>query len=1375
MLVICFSPLFNEHQPVKYSEISEHQPTHHDPMSPMMQKQKKEYMDMMTHQTKQYPDLNGQQTYGHETVHPTAYAAKEAQMHGYKQESQYFQKNQFVDQMKYQMPTQMRKYPGQENDFFSQLQKFHPSMARSIMSEHHIRETQMNYPPMGQNGMYNQNQRYYPNAVQNYQANAYGIQPYNYGSPQNCNYNRQAQMGRFPPTMDRSLSPARRTAYPPEMVNYSPLQKISPSYHHQYTTPEYAQHYQHRRTNMPQEYYQPPQQCRNPQFMPTNNPAVEVPENRVTPSNDLKQFIENWAEDENPCDPTVLIVSPDDLPFIENNQVIITSPLENGQFVIKNVENRQEAEKPKDCMVEDAKTSKVVVHSDVELIKDDTKVDKNCSPINLDQMETEETPRETVISTTKTVEEESPKESKDMPVIDFSDEKAPKEDAIEPKPPEVEEKPPQPPEPENKIEEEHPEQVEETVTNVVDEQTPKVESPKPQPKPEPKPPSPPPTPVLPETDKKPKSSSRRKRRIFSVDDIINNIGRKKEKELKRRKSIHATQKFLDYERRNVETETVKENLEASDKVPEVQDVKPETEAPLEEVQLEQTEEDVSQDKEISSTDSTTDPDAESSSIQYRSAIKIEENSVLLHIAGELVEINVNIQNGKKVITVVPISDTTVVDFNDNYETVQENVQEDQEIIEDVAEDKTEDGDKTEEIVEPKMDDLEMVVAEAEAGVVEEVVENVANEETIMDVQEDVAQMEEVSLDVKEEIVAPDTKTVTSEAETIELPKTEDVKVETTTESENKDDSSLHQPVNTLDLEETKIVPPEQTVQRENDTKEAKPEKVKQTETITNEELKPEVDSAKEFVDLSNEIIIGDEGLELEVEMDLQNDVNEDSFERNVICTKAAKKAYDADFLNTVKEKKTKTNPSDDHKKKKITKDDSQKNKDETKREKRPKTTDEKSKKEEVKKPKEPKKQKSEPKADEDDDEEHVSFKELLKARKLKKLKKLQESMNNKPVESEPVTKKEENDFKQPLKKEEKEPACKEEDSKNLEGILKKESSPPKPVRKVSFSDEPIDKKLDETEGKCNDLNKKKRLSLEDYNNRKRKLSPKEEVKKILVEADLTSIHLEVKKRPKSLEELSCVVKEPKRKMSLEETSTSNNFYNDWEETLSPKSTEVDSNLLSTFTGVLSTESQPVKHPVNGRKDELQMVKEQVDSKLSSLNLNIPKKSSAQTLRSQICALEKKINSFPLTPKDVNENHMLMNRFLNKDYLTEDEMKKIKQIIQYKRMVEHMSKLKSMENGDSYEIRKEMDEDLKLHLKKIPDEYHKKRKRRFRNLHAVDSDSDYEINSGDYSVVQQSCHFTGVPKLIIKRKTDITQPVVRLERLDMNVIKKSKWF
>ncbi|XP_072381142.1 uncharacterized protein [Diabrotica undecimpunctata] len=378
-------------QPVKYSEISEPHPSLQEHISPsVIQKAKsKEYMEMCNvqqqHMKPAYDHLNGQQNYPEANVHPhSQYMHKEPQVHpAYKPESQYFPKDpQYSPQMphqipKYNMPTQVRKYPA-ENDFLSKLRRIHPTMARSIMSDHHLQESQNSYQTMDQNRMYphHQSQRYmnYPN-MQN-SAYSHGYVPYsNY--PPSCSYNRPSQIPpRFPVNPhERSISPRR--GYPENMglpMNYGglPAQKMPPNYS-QYNAPEYAQHYQHRRAPVTQEYYQ--QHCSPAQYLPPHQmPPQEIPENRVTVSDSIKHYIENWADEDTASEmnqmessrickdgirgrddqstETVYMISSSELEYIENGLItsesgipvpVVTS--ETGQYIIKSgvsIENGSE-------------------------------------------------------------------------------------------------------------------------------------------------------------------------------------------------------------------------------------------------------------------------------------------------------------------------------------------------------------------------------------------------------------------------------------------------------------------------------------------------------------------------------------------------------------------------------------------------------------------------------------------------------------------------------------------------------------------------------------------------------------------------------------------------------------------------------------------------------------------------------------------------------------------------------------------------------------------------------------------------------------------------------------------------------------------------
>ncbi|CAH0549621.1 unnamed protein product [Brassicogethes aeneus] len=1417
-----FCTNYKDPQQVKYSEISEHQP----------QQPKKDYMDMMTqnHQKPVYPDhhLNQQQSFGHDGMHPQ-YLAKET-MHYKQQEAHYFQ-----SQIKYNMPGQMKKYPNQENDFFSQLQKFHPSMARSIMSEHHMRENQGGYPNMEQNRMYQQSQRYYPNTMQNpnpYHANSYGI-PQHYGYvPQNCNYNsRQNPMPRFssagvPANMERSISP-RRTY--PELMNYNPAQqKMSPNYPPQYT-PEYAQHYQHRRSHASQEFYN--QQPRNPQFMPNAIQTIEIPENRVTPSNDLKQFIENWADDnDNPSDiakdQTVFIVNSDELQYLDSPVI-----MENGQFIIKNLEEKS----PKSEDATEDQTSKVVIHSNtlVTPSKDEPKldkVDKNCSPINLEHLIEEKCERDSVISLCQSNKDDSDEKnsepSKDMPMIDLFDEKISEETEASNKNEEVKEKTDDigennevkdaiTEEPSNQQTCEEKIDTKEETSDKNEENASLFEE-------------------IREKNVTPKKMlSRRKKRIFSVDDIINKLGKKQEIASKRRKSILATQKFLEIEKdacqekedTNEESSTKseesvfknEESAPKNEKIEENSSKNDDTEESTKtEDQIEETNEIQAQDKEISSTEDTTE--AISSNIQYRSAIKIEESSVLLHIAGELVEINVNVLNGKKVITVLPISESTVVDFNDNYETLEteESPQkEDQGRIEENLE-------KNECLLE------ETNVLNEDIAEIKEAIEEIKESDVIMDVCpliEDIANVETISEEIVEEIEIKLEEILPLPEEPIK----EDNKNEETVKIEETPHEKTKEKIEEI-TDKTKSNQGEE-IKKPLEDKEEEPQIVEETETKDEPKYLEEPDMV--------EITFGDENLELEVELDLQNDkkikekvdkieekpnkIEEKQDKNPILPTKAAKKAYDSDFLKTAANKPKKNN--EDKKKKAIQlKEECEKKVADVSVKKPKKSEEAKTIKNNNESSKNEKKSKSE-------DEEYVSFKELVKARKLKKKKKMQENQakvlptvlkseenvkKNEKVENvakkeeckqtkekneeinkvkiakpkEEAVKKTEEIKAKPVEKED----IKKEDLKS--SILKKESSPVKTIRKVSFSEDSKDCKdknisivvqnvpNEDVKDNKEDIGKKKRLSLEDYNNRKRKLSPvKEDFKK----EEIKSVFAEKKKcesfnRPKSLEEF--IIKEPvvlRRKMSLEESSLKLSILNDWEESMSPKRANEEVEVCKGINNnLIDLDSLNIKESEekSSNKDAIQKYKDEIDSKLSSISLNIPKKS----LRGQINALEKKIDNFSFTPKDISENHVLMSRFLKNEYLNEEEMFKIKRIIQYKRMVQHLQKLKNGTEPSEYEIKND-DQNLKLHLKKITDESQKRKKRRFRNLCAKssieeNSDSDFEEEDKkmcDYSVVQQNCQYAGVPKLIIKRKVEIPQPVVRLERLDISVYKKRKWY
>lgn len=215
---------------------------------------------------------------------------------------------------------------------------------------------------------------------------------------------------------------------------------------------------------------------------------------------------------------------------------------------------------------------------------------------------------------------------------------------------------------------------------------------------------------------------KRSKRIFSVDDIINNIGhnmKKCKKDNERRHSLHSVMELLGKEVNNTFVCDVKEKAKQET----VHKIRDDSKKNVVSVKIEEEilfnlnegagtnvieDEEITKDKQklydfkkqelcaINPTvseptkccdDVKTDQSTEkilikppcsyenleaSQEMQFRNVIKVEESNVLLHIAGEFVEINVANVNGKKVITVTPMTSSTLVDFNDNYEPLDSN-------------------------------------------------------------------------------------------------------------------------------------------------------------------------------------------------------------------------------------------------------------------------------------------------------------------------------------------------------------------------------------------------------------------------------------------------------------------------------------------------------------------------------------------------------------------------------------------------------------------------------------------------------------------------------------------------------------------------------
>ncbi|CAH1184344.1 unnamed protein product [Phyllotreta striolata] len=1505
-------PDYGLQQPVKYSEISESHASVQDHLaSSVIQKAKtKEYVDMCNvqqqHMKSSYDHLTGQQAYDGK-FHPHAqYIHKEPPQihHGYKPESQYYPKEpQYSTQIppqisKYtQLPSQVRKYP-QENDFLSKLQRIHPTMARSIMSDHHLQESQSSYQTMDQNRMYPmQNQRYmnYPSGMQN-SAYPHAYMPYsNY--PASCSYSRPSQMTpRFPPVNphERSLSPRR--AYPENMgipMNYAGInpQKMSPNYA-QYNTPEYAQHYQHRRAPVAQEYYQ--QHCRPTQYLPHQIPQ-ELPESRVQVSDSIKHYIENWADEETASEmnqlessrmckenlrgrdeqstETVYMINASELQYLENEIPVVASengvpvPVqvasESGQYIIKSgvsivngsemmrivektgqVEIDSNGERivnlhimdtvKSDCMLankpsepsqrqEMGENQRVVVHQNTVVARgneaqkaaeDPVKVgtslpiitdsleedlsrsiiketaDKNCSPINLEHLErfaedegdketSEKSNENSLVEEIASIQEltDSPKD--DNPFVDahFSNENSKTEDEdrqspnledddphkhiesllkdtndavenIETQAKEIKQEVDQEitnlPSPIKDTEKEEPTKEEDSKDDITIDETRKDIENSPQmdakheeveditkplneetcketcketceetaktPVKEETCEETAKTPVKKETDvkKMENASTRRNKRIFSVDDIMNNIGKNQKQSTNdnytRRHSLQTTEEFLDretiadfslidFKKKITQEQSEKKEMTEMDSNPIItdediitdkdaimkdekpQEIETKEEATDEKKPISETETKVSEEsintncdesnskvneevnqtkqpeEEIEKTESAADEaKGNPQEVQYRNVIRVEESNVLLEIAGELVEINVNNVNGKNVITVTPLSDTTIVDFNDNYE------------IYDNAE-----------VTDPlKLDEA------------------------------------------------------SDNAENVEI----------------------------LDYVE---------------------------ETAT----EPDV------VETTSEIIIG---MDLSLEEEIKLDVDQPA-----VSTKAAKKAYDCDlqipsittsedildnsrtheYASNDKVSSTKVKPSASKYKKKFSPDSSKRSTGKLEKKTLLKDLDAARKRKKLKETR---------KVEQD---EYVPFAELVEARKKKKLKLMKNIADSRIDSTIKIDENQKDDEKRLQVK------STDDDAKMEKSIAGNDGNESERIKKVTFSDatppiKPPEKRVVAKEIAVKEIRNckledprlyghkppKKKLSLEEYNKRKRKLqepAKEEELKPSKIERSISdngSIPERIKPhRAKSLDENLLKTKDPsppKKKQPVDYSPVKVNNL-DWEETQSPKfhSTSKDSDTkCSEFKGLID-ENRAKSNALldindltaracttESSEDEiLQSYKVQVESKLSTLNIQIPKSKS----------LERQILD-PLSKPKITRLIDLIDKFLNNEELSADEMDMIRKIISYKRQIQ--------QKKAAPEARKDPGKkELKQQRKKV------KKKARFRNLYSqTNSESESEsedefrgkIACGDYSVVQSNS-LEGVPKLIIKRKTEIPVPVVRLERLDPGIL------
>lgn len=237
------------------------------------------------------------------------YMQKESQMHNYMQQkeqySQYFPKYN-VQHHQYQRPYT------DSNNFLAHLNKIDPQMAQAIMNDPHLRDPHLRDPHLrdSQLSMYHsldqnrpyQNQRMYrtptihnnPNFGHRSVHQSYN-QGYNFKSnlPGSSDPYRiqqyQSSIPKFPLEQPlRNTSPRRsyQENLPFNYMSMSP--KVSPSYQ-TCNQLEYAQHYQHRRPpHIQSDYYQ------------QKNSFIEneINDSATTKSNSLKQYLENWNDEE---------------------------------------------------------------------------------------------------------------------------------------------------------------------------------------------------------------------------------------------------------------------------------------------------------------------------------------------------------------------------------------------------------------------------------------------------------------------------------------------------------------------------------------------------------------------------------------------------------------------------------------------------------------------------------------------------------------------------------------------------------------------------------------------------------------------------------------------------------------------------------------------------------------------------------------------------------------------------------------------------------------------------------------------------------------------------------------------------------------------
>lgn len=1094
----------------------------------------------------------------------------------------------------------------------------------------------------------------------------------------------------------------------------------------------------------------------------------EMAGNTASPSDSLKKFIESWIVEEEPTSEpsqldanmnireklrddapagTVYMINANDVHYFENNGIpIVTS--DNGGFqlvssqtsdnlclvkggvidntgVVRLIEggkeialdssdnqerivNLQIMEAPKsDCMVASKETRKVVIHQNTVLnprpaqqldppsLEDSlsiTKelVDKNCSPINLEQLE-----EHLGFTNPSEDSDDNPDKSpgsKSMPIIDFLGEAAlnkpdgNEEDAVK----------------QEVAEEGGPSQEQEVKEEAIDSAKDpdggvdiKTE-----------------TKDAKEEDSGPCPEKRN--RIFSVDDIIGNSTRKDPNQ------CNLAQTFIDHE-------VAFSSLEQLSAIK--SEIKPEVPAAEEE--------------------------------PASGIVKVTGSSTVLQVAGELMEITVEMVEGKKIIKVKPLSSsTTIVDVNANYEQPVETEGGDQNDIspepqatnEQSVEAPAPDPDPVVEDHTPEEPKLEPVMAETppvieetflEPPVVENetfpeeacptLVENVAFEEPPADnansadpenadegpasepplqFPEPPEEASEILLPAEEEEQPkavccfeqfeelPDF-VVEDEVFMEELPAHE-VIVSDPLEGLGVMEEIIWEPVTTTEMDAAAALEPIEIrpkIEPETDSKDAASAKTPKLEVQI---LSPTSTNFEDFA--SNRVNVYCKGGR---KRSTDNDVSD-----YTVTTKAAKKLYDYDLQvqhDIVSSSKKEEVPKN---KKAL----SVRGGEKTQTKSEQSEVVEKRKRREKVHAKEAKQEAAPPDPlPPEGDEEYVDFKELLRARKMKKLKKLQEAGDAKPPE--PPKKLEAPRLSPP-------PVNSEKTAEKLREECSSSTASSKSAALVPS----ISELMEENSATAS----KRKISLADYVNRKRKSMS-------------SNPDIDQPKKPK----LDSGEPKPEPCRTLSDLKPSFVIHaSDWEDSHSPQPLEVKQEpAMEDFNALIPKPVIDINEltPVETREDrKLQEYRDKVESQLSSLNIQIPK------------------------PKPQTSPHSteLVKRFLNNEKLSEKEMEKIRKIISYKRSIQgrkHIRTASESATESSYEVKNSSrietnPSEVRLHIKRV----NSRRKVSF------DQASEDHKKAVGYSVINRLGQ-DGMPKIVFKRhkKSLAKEPVVELVKLNLN--------